>query len=132
MQYYKPYILTKDQKDTLNQQIDDTELQIEKDIRRYEETHPDQPPLPWKPLPPPADKDSMDVDDKQPTADEREDAPQVSKSSPGNDVDMKDDLVSKMDDAQERSPEQRKDKLKADDFDEDVIETSEGGVSLIY
>ena len=124
LQYYKPYILTEEQRDTLNQQIDDTEVRIGKGIQKYEEAHPDQGPLPWKPLPPPVRKDSMDVD--------KVDSPQVSKSSPGNDAAMKDEPVSKLDGAKVRSSEQRKDKPKADDFDEDVIETSEGGVSLIY
>lgn len=124
LQYYKPYILTKEQKDTVNQQIDDAEVRIGKEMRKYEEAHPDQRPLLWKPLPPPARKDSMDVD--------KEGSSQVSKSSPGNEVAMKDEPVSKLDGAEVRSSEQRKDKPKADDFDEDVIETSEGGVSLIY
>lgn len=130
MQYFKPYILTKKQKDTLNQQIDDTEVRIEKIVRKYEETHPDQPPLPWKPLPPPLAKDdSIDVEHKDGS---QEESPQVSKPSPGSETVVKEEPVSKMDGAQERSPEQKKDKSKADDFDEDVIETSEGGVSLIY
>lgn len=133
MQYFKPYILTKEQKDILNQQIDDAEVRIEKDMHKYEETRPDQPPLPWKPLPPPlAKNDSMDVDDKD---NDRDESHLVSKFSPGNDVDIKDEPVSKMDGAEEGQkarPEQKKDKPKADDFEEDVIETSEGGVSLIY
>ena len=124
MQYYKPYILTKEQRDTLNQKIDDTEVRIEKDIRKYEEAHPDQQPLPWKPVPPPARKDTMGMD--------KEGSPQVSKSSPGNNAAMEDEPVSNLDGAKAQSSEQRKDKPKVDDFDDDVIETSEGGVSLIY
>lgn len=105
-------------------QVEDTEAQIENERTKYEDNHPDQPPLPWKPL---VAKDNMDIDNKEESRDETS---QVSAPIPDTNMAAPDEPVSKLDGSEEK--EQRKEKARTDEFDEDVIETSEGGVSLIY
>lgn len=128
MQYYKPYILSNDQKDTIERQVEDTELSIQQDVRQYKETHPDQEPLPWKPL---ATKDYIPGNDSPQDEKMQEDTPQVSPPAPETDMPTDELPVSTLDGAEERNEGHKKERTRTDEFEEEVIET-EGGVSLIY